>query len=138
MTHLKGNFINKVTATTGVDQYQRVLIVYDKQTNGSAFGITDLLNSVGTYALQNLSYLHRFEILLDRRFYLNDYDEPGSAIVWGVDMPLRHPVQFNTGTDGTVADITTGSVYVVSIGSEAAGATAGQLTGSVRISFADA
>ena len=50
---------------------------------------------------------------------------------------LNHPVTFNAGDAGTVADITTGSLYFLVVGSEAAGATAGTVSGRVRVRFDD-
>lgn len=126
-----------VTAATGADQTQRVMVVLDKQPNGVALAITDVLTSVGTTANYNLSNQARFKILFDRRVYLNATAEPFSAQLLDVSLGQKYVVQFNAGVAGTVADITTNSLYMITIGSNAAGATAGTVTGASRLRFSD-
>lgn len=135
---LECNFLSKVTDGTGEDQYHRVLIVQDKQPNAGALTITDVLNSVSTASFPNLVNQKRFRILLDRRIYLNDDSEPGSGRVWAWSTPINIVTQYNDGNAGTVADIATNSLYFISIGSEAAGATAGTELCASRLRFVDA
>lgn len=141
MIHLKAlelYVLSKVTLTTGVDQFFRLLAVFDKQTNGAALAITDVLESVGTVSHRNLSYIDRFDILYDSTFHLNASAEPDSQKVTRVNIPLRGKItRYNTGTAGTVADITHGSLYFIVIGSEEPGVSDGNAAVVSRVIFTD-
>lgn len=125
------------TSGTGSDQIGRVLIVYDRQTNAAALTGAQVLASFDTNSPRNLENRRRFKILKDWRFPINAAGESGSHRVLQFYRRLRHPVTFNSGDAGTVADITTGSIYVLSIGTNVAGATAGSLVGTCRIRYQD-
>ena len=125
------------TSGTGTDQVGRVLIVYDRQTNAAALTGAQVLASFDTNSPRNLENRRRFKILKDWRFPINATGESGSHRVLTFYRRLRHPVTFNSGDAGTVADITTGSIYVLSVGTNVAGATAGQLVGTCRIRYQD-
>lgn len=121
----------------GVDQFNRVMIVYDRQTNGAALTILDVLTSVSPVSLRNLNNRKRFKILMDKLLYNNASGEPGSAQPIEYYRKLRHPVEFNANTFADVRDIQSGSLYVITIGSVVAGATAGNLFFSSRVRFTD-
>jgi len=74
---------------------------------------------------------------MDKKFQLNASGESGSERMFKFYRRLAHPVTFNSGDAGTVADITTGSLYLIYIGSIAAGATAGSIVGHCRIRYSD-
>lgn len=136
---IEAHFISGVTSATGVDQYQRLILFVDHQPNGAAPAATDLLVSNSYQSLKNLDNRARFTILYDRVYALNAAGESGSKIV----LPTYYkrvniPVIFNSGDAGTIADIQTNSIYLLSVGSEAAGNTAGSTVGRVRIRYTDA
>lgn len=137
MRSIQFQYTARVTPTTGVDQEQRVLLVYDRQTNASALTAAQVLNAVNTLSPRNLENRKRFKILYDRTFTLNASGEAGSFVTRRFYRRLRHPVTFNSGAAGTVADIVTGSVYLVAIGSQVAGPTAGFVSFSSRIRYSD-
>lgn len=129
-----------VTGGTGVDQYNRWILLLDRQCNGAApTALTDFLATGDTLGLRNLAARHRFKTVMDKRYYLNASGEPYAAKLFKVYMKLRRPlvVEYNTGNAGTVADIVTNSLYLISIGSIAAGAAAGFLQGYCRIRYLD-
>lgn len=126
-----------VTAGTGIDQVQRHLLVYDRQTNGTALTIAQVLNSVSTVAMKSLENRRRFKIMMDRTVVLNASAEPGSMNYYKYYRKLCHPVTFNSGDAGTVADITTGSLYFITLGSSAPGATAGSTICQGRVRYQD-
>jgi len=126
-----------VVAGTGVDQIQRVLVVLDHQPNGAAPVITDILDAVSTESRPNLINAWRFTILQDTRFDLNASAEPGSKRAITEKICLGRSTHYNNGVAGTVADIVTNSLFLVFVGSEAAGATAGTVTGTSRVRFVD-
>jgi hypothetical protein len=126
---------DQVTSGTGVDQYHRILFVYDKQPNGAAFVITDVLDTTNTVSFPNLANRARFDILYDDLHHLNASAEPGSERTYSIRIPLNRRVIFNAGTAGTVADIVTGSLYILVLGNVAAGSTAGTLDIMARLFF---
>jgi hypothetical protein len=128
-----------VTGTTGVDQTQRFIFVYDRQSNGAAPAITDVLDSNSPFSLFNKDNAQRFRIVADFVKVLNASVESGSTHVTGiVRTRLETPVLFNSGTAGTIADINTGGLFLLSLGSSTAGATAGTIVGRVCVNFTDA
>jgi len=136
--HLHAEVTSLVTAGTGADQYHRVLLVQDRQPNGAAPAITDVLTAVSPNALPNLINQARFHIWEDRRVYLNASAEPSSGKVWSFDFPLSIRTHYNDGVAGTVADIVTNSLYVMVMGNLVAGVTAGVTTINVRVRYSDA
>lgn len=142
MKSVEVNFTLQVTPATGTAQVHRVVIVYDRQTNGTALTAADVYGAGPTIlSVRNLENRKRFKVLMDRTYNL------GAAVVQTVGAhnfirdsfyrKLNHPVTFNSGNAGTVADITTGSMYVVYIGSNAAGPTAGSIVVQARIRYED-
>lgn len=132
--------LSSVTSATGLDQTHRVLVVYDSQPNGVALTVAQVLDVTGvnpTLALKNRDGLRRFTIIMDKLMRLNSNAEPGGSRSWRMYKRLSLPVRFNSGNAGTVADIDTGSLYLISLGSLAAGATAGALVATTRVLFED-
>lgn len=128
---------NLVTAGTGTEQTHRVCIVYDRQSNGAAPTIADILSAPNVLYPRNLENRRRFKILYDRAFTLNATGEPGGERFHKFYRRLAHPVTFNTGNAGTIADITMGSLYLITMGTNAPGATAGICTGRCRVRYED-
>jgi hypothetical protein len=127
---------SSVTATTGTDQFSRFLVVLDHQPNGAAPAITDVLTAVGVIAPINLSNRNRFVVVVDKKFHLNASAEPGSQKSFHCRMPA-FVTTYNTGTAGTIADITSNSLYFIGIGDNAAGVTAASDTIVSRLFFKD-
>ncbi len=138
--HMKSvtlKLFNYATAGTGVDQFQRVLVVLDKQSNGTALAIADVLTSAAVTSFDNLNYRERFVILHDSTIHCNATGEAGSQRFRKLTIGLGREVVFNSGNAGSVADIATNSLYLISIGSIAPGATAGSLQYATRVLFTD-
>lgn len=130
-----------VTPTTGVDQVGRMLVVYDKQPNASAVTAAQLFNasadSTRPFQFRNLENRERFVVLADVTKTLSASAESGSKAFFKIYKKLNLPMTFNSGDAGTIADIVTGSIYVVCTGSEASGATDAFCVGESRIRFID-
>lgn len=140
MRSIQINGVNNVTSGTGLDQTHRVLLVYDRQANAAAPTGAMILDTTAanvTLCVRNLENRKRFTILMDKVFRLNANDEPGGGVAWRFYRRLRHPVTFNAGNAGTIADITTGSLYLISLGSLAAGVTAGSCVANCRMRYED-
>ena len=119
--------VNLTDTTAGLNVVFRMVIVYDKQSNGSAptwANIFTSQNIAGTtasdvYAMVNLDNRDRFVILRDKLFVPGAIDNtatqtdamgPG-VIVMNEYIPIKLETIYNAGTAGTIGDITSGSLY---------------------------
>lgn len=125
-----------LTATsTGGCQF-RILVVYDKQANGAACTITNVLLTDDFKAPNNLSYRDRFVVLAD------ELTEPVSVqnnyqVVGTLFRKLNLEQMFNDGNAGDITDITTGSIYVFCAQSGGVGTGAPLFDFTNRIRFTD-
>lgn len=128
-----------VTAGTGSDQFQRVLLFVDRQANGAAPTLGSQLSANSILGLRSLVNRKRFKILWDKTCHLNATAEPGSMVFRTAYLKFRSPVvmEFNAGVAGTIADIVSNSIYIYTVGSLVAGATAGGVEGTCRIRYTD-
>lgn len=89
----------------------RMLVVYDKQANAAAPVITDVLLADGFLAPNNISNRDRFVTLCDVITppigTAGDY--ASSDVVY---KKINLETMFNEGVSGTIADITSGSIYL--------------------------
>lgn len=89
----------------------RILIVYDKQANAAAPAITDILLTDHFSSQNNLSNRDRFVTICDViTTELGNQGQFNSAGV--VYKKLNLETMFNGGSAGTIADITSGSLYM--------------------------
>ena len=134
------SLVNSVPPVTGTDQNHRFLVLLDRQCNGAApTALTDFLTPGNYLGMRSLVNRRRFKIILDKRCSLNASGEPGSDRLWKFYIKFRRPiiVEFNAGVAGTIADIVTNSLYIISVGQAAAGVGAGTLLGYCRIRYTD-
>jgi len=90
---------------------QRFMIVYDRQSNGQALTGSDLMQDTSDqFSPYNFSNKERFDVLMDSLY--NTTPELNPITIWK-DFPIHRDTIYNSGTAGTVADITTGSLYLV-------------------------
>lgn len=117
-------YIHAATDGTATEGLFRMIIVYDKQSNGAAPAYTDVIrsqnvsgvNSSSAADMINLDNRDRFIILRDRAFAMSQQSTVATQAVAGsntdlfVDEYLRINMEtiYNAGTAGTVGDITTG------------------------------
>lgn len=126
-------------AATCVDNFSRMLVVLDRQTNGAAPAITDVVNGATYYDRRNLSNRRRFRILYDKVVTLNAGGEPGTRRYFKkyIKFPKGVKEEFNTGVAGTVADIVSNGLFIMTMGSAAPGNTGGYCQGISRIRYTD-
>lgn len=127
----------------------RFMLVADMQPNGAVPSITDILNTADSISQLNLNNRDRFRILADKTFVLGPVayvsTATQSAAIAGAPGPfqvklykrLNLEMIFNSVNGGTIADIASGALYAVWIGSRAAGATDANYYGSYRVRYAD-
>lgn len=133
---IKGNAI--ATQATGTTQPYRFLIVYDKQTNGATPAVTDILSLAGTRAPINLNNRDRFVVLVDLTGSVTDATGTSDKIeCFGRYTKLNLETTYNSNNNGNVTDINTGGIFAVTLGGNAAGATAGILPFHCRLRFLD-
>lgn len=140
MKRLELTVQNSARGGTGVDQYHRVMVVRDRQSNGIQCTLAQVLEFLTVTSFYDVSYQFRFQILVDQRVYL-----PGAVAsngrfqkIWSRDVPLNFIEQFTIGTSGAIGDIITNSIYVFVLGSAASGTTSGQALVTARLSYTDA
>jgi len=129
-------------------QQGRLMIVFDLQPNGAAPAITDILNTADPASHLNLNNRDRFRVILDQEFFLDPavYNTANSTSAWartGQNVKKYKKINldmiFNAVNGGTVADIASGALYMVWIGSAAAGTnTDMNFIGATRVRYQDA
>lgn len=149
---------------TQTPEYARVMILYDRQTNGVFPSVQDVLqttdsagaNTTTAYSGLNLNNRDRFIMLRDERIYLPsinnvDSDEAGPAkLATGIQdqvtpalnldyyVKLRGlTTQYKADTGASVGDVATGGLYLVLIGSVALGAQGWNFQAESRLRFLD-
>jgi len=130
----------------------RMLIVYDKQTNGALPVLSDLLSavsgvdnstsrSIDVNSPNNLNNKDRFIVLADKRFILQT-GGPSSRYIKKYKK-LSTGVAYKSGaTAGTIADITSGGLYFAAFRDEDVNMTSDPLpsiamTGDIRLRYLD-
>lgn len=97
------------TSTLGCNL--RVRVVYDKQANGATFPITNYLVADSFYSPQNLSFADRFVTLYDE--ILDPLSTQNNFCVSGKVYRKINLETMYSGTTATIADISTGSVFLI-------------------------
>ncbi len=103
----------------------RVILYLDKQTNGAAAAITDILETASFQSFNNLSNSKRFRTLLDRTYTINVKagGSNGTTSDWAqnriddtffkkVNIPIEYA---NTATDGSLATIRSNNIGLLLI-----------------------
>lgn len=108
---------NDVTSA-GVDTRStlRFIIAIDKQANAAApaaADILDLSSSSAVDAMRNLNNRKRFKILMDRRYAISSAGPANFVDEFYIKRANLCDTVFNAGTAGTIADITSGSIYLL-------------------------
>ena len=92
----------------------RVIVVYDKQTNGSTPSVSAILTTVSMAGMLNLDYKNRYTIIADECYHV---ESTGQQVVpVNIYRKMNLNTQF-TSTGTSIADISSGSIYVITAGS---------------------
>lgn len=94
----------------------RWLIVLDRQVNGVAAAVGDILFPTSTeVGMRSLDKRKRFKTLLDKYTTLSILGQTGDVRMVHTYIKLKRPLitEFNSGTAGTVADIVTNALYFI-------------------------
>lgn len=114
----------------------RMLVVLDKQANGAAPAVVDVVATDSFYGFNNISNSNRFLTLFDQ---VLDPVAAGSSFTTQkvCYKKLNLPVQYNAGTAGTITDIATGSVYIMFSQSGGVGTANGVAAWNARVRYSD-
>lgn len=122
------------TATAG--GMFRLLVVYDKQANATAPGITDILLADAFNSPNNLSNRDRFVTIFDQ--IMGPLDADGDSQVADVFYKkLNLEEMWNAGTDALIGSITSGSIYAFVAQSGGMATNAPALTMYSRVRYTD-
>ena len=152
-------FINKDKGgSSPKTDFLRLVLFYDRQTNAAAPSVGSVLltnDNAGSFTTTslsgiNLSNVDRYTIIRDWQWAIPDQvqfatgDTASSSLACSdiagkkVFVNLKGlETHFNNGTAGTVADITSGALYLLAIGANANVDSQWQVTFSTRIRFTD-
>lgn len=147
--------------TPGLFDHLRLVLVYDKQPNGAAPGWTDMFLTVnaagGTSSTSvshpNLNNKDRFKIVRDYQYKLGqgaggaptqanypDHEYTGNKSPCQITdyISLKGlETTYNAGVAGTIADITTGSLYLFTFGISTAANATMSFKGETRLRYYD-
>jgi len=127
------------TATTGTPQQHRVMLVWDNAANGALPAITDILSTSTTTSYPNPNNVARFTILYDQVCTLGAFTTgltDQSIKQYGASKFLNSATQWMS-TNGAIGALQNGAVLLVTLGSNAAGTTAGSASIQTRVTFTD-
>lgn len=106
------------SSATSIATPIRIKVVYDKESNGAAPVATDILTNDVIYGHNNLSNAGRFITLIDQ--IITPTFAPGvtaigsgGSLVFDLFVKCNLPVKYNTGNAGTIADIVSGGIYML-------------------------
>jgi len=137
---IEGRFAYSAASTTHPIDYARVIIFYDKQTNGTVPLQSDLLNTSDPDSFPSVNTQSRFDILYDRGFvlpYIPSVNESNTKFpsfkkkIW-----VKRGVQY-AGVGATVASISTGAIYLFTMGGQVAAANNAICYTVCRVNFHD-
>lgn len=120
------------------------IIVYDKRPTGALPAVTDILTAATSFAMNNDTNSGRFtflkrvdEVMAGNATAAANYTE---AMIKSADfyLPLKNlPTVYKAAATGAIGDIEQGALYLVTIGSTAAGTGAAGLSVQSRLRFND-
>lgn len=131
--NVKMNVSSNATALSNVS---RLIFFIDTQPNGLAPVVGDILQQTNVNGMRNLGNGYRFRILKDLRF-TQVYSSESQQKTISVNIPLRFHTRYSvTGSTGTITDILTNSLYMMTIGDQAP-ATGALWAGDLRFRWID-
>lgn len=128
--------------STAVTNDVAVLFVYDKRPTGSLPTVTDFLDTANSRSFNNDSNSGRFKILKRMDFLLSGTQTTtvGYGPAKSMDFYLKlNGLQevFKAAGTGAIGDIEEGALYMVTVGSNAAGTGAANVNVGMRVRFVD-
>lgn len=120
-----------IKASAATETSVRVMLIQDKQPNGAAFSITDVLVTDSISQVRNLKKSNRFKVFYDKIHIVHTY-RPMTFIKYFKRCNIQ--TQY-IDTGNGVADITSNSLYLAFISDESVNAPS--IAGYARLRFTD-
>lgn len=120
----------------------RVMLVYDTQPNGALPAITDVLTAASSVSFMNLNNRDRFRVICDWNDVIGSIDTTATLayadqVIKNVSIYRKVNLEtINDGVGATIADIQSGSIFLLTVGNTAAGNGA-NFIGACRVRFTD-
>jgi len=140
---IEGRFTTYSTISATLIQNVRYMVVLDKQANAATPAYIDIFSASNPIALRNISNKKRFKVLWDSHLIALTGNGGAAANLTANSMSsqqfykkIRIQTQYNSGTAGTVGDITTNAIWFICIGDQASGSGA-NIVGETRIRYDD-
>ncbi|AMH87768.1 putative capsid protein [Pacific flying fox faeces associated circular DNA virus-14] len=124
----------------------RVMLVWDAQPNGVIASAGDILQDTtpgtGVVSPQQRDYIQRFRIIMDRKFTLTNLvaNNGPTDIIIACDQMYKKTklmVTYSDSNTGLIDDISTGALYLVTVGLHAAAANQGVIEYFSRVRYYD-
>lgn len=108
-----------IAATVLTGSVFRMMIIYDKQSDGGTPASSDILSSgTNLESPLNIANSHRFKVLSDKRYNLAINGSNAQIIKRNYIKIPSYTTQYNSGNAGTVADIQSGSLFILYMSDE--------------------
>ncbi len=124
----------RATIGSGTKSFLRVMLVRDLDGYGTKPAVTDILQSADVLSPKKYLNQDRFAVLYDELEFLSSVSETGSLSV--IDMPHGGHIKY-LGTTAADASNGKGSIYLLWLSNEAAGANAVNVWFYSRLYFTD-
>lgn len=118
-------------------QTVRIMVIYDRESNGVAPTFAQLTNGVSTLAPYNRDNLHRFVFFYDKTLTLWPTTATGPTKVIRKHIPVPCQVQYNNLDVIDVTAIVSGSLHLFVCGNVVAGSADSYVSGFAQVTFND-
>lgn len=121
----------------------RMALVLDTQANGAAPAITDIYDVINSTSMRNISNGTRFRILKTWEDCNVGNQTTAGQQTDNTCMAFKYfqrcniTVTYNANNAGTVGDIQTNALYIITMGNQVSGTSNSLLYGTVRIRYTD-
>lgn len=133
--YLRGVIVHQPTAAISGGNTVRIMIVNDKQANGAAFTVGQVLNPQSYLAHRNLENVDRFRVLRDSTFSMNSEGVNESQKNISMYIKCNIPIEYDSSTtSGAIVSQRSNSIALLMIG-DTNNVTV--LSYNVRIRYAD-
>lgn len=127
--NIRGNISGLSQAAGQVGDIVRIIVFVDKQTNGAAPAVTDLLKTANIYSYLNMDNVDRFQVLKDKFVSINQTGILAATSVYEnkvfkVNKKLNMPIHYAS-TTGAITEVKSNNIYLLHI----------SLTGESQISY---
>jgi len=125
------------TATTGLPQKARIMLVWDNAVNGALPTIATILATVNAESFPLVDNEKRYTILWDHSFVIGlQAAAVADQVIVNFEklIHLNAPVAF-LGTTNGIGSVQNGAIYLVTVGNLVAGTTAGSTLVNTRVRF---